>query len=95
MKYVKLQLTSAARGLLYEKDVDVRNAFGDFVRVVVANATSTQGHAGRTAARLRQLGYSNVTAVDAAAYRGNTLIFFVAGRRPAHRRREGLVRPPH
>jgi len=52
-----------------------------FVRVVVANATAMEGHAGRSAARLRRLGYSNVTAVDAAADRTDTVIFFVNGRR--------------
>lgn len=52
-----------------------------FVRVVVANATNIEGHAGRTAARLRQLGYSNVTAVDAATDRADTVIFHVDGRR--------------
>jgi hypothetical protein len=52
-----------------------------FVRVVVANATNIEGHAGRSAARLRQLGYSNVTAVDAAADRLDTVVFYVPGRR--------------
>ena len=49
------------------------------LRVVVANASDASGIASRTADELRGLGYTTVSATNAASVRPNTIVVFAPG----------------